>query len=54
MPTYDYECRKCGKKFSVTLSMSQHGKKRVKCPKCQGTQTAQRVSAFFAITGKKS
>lgn len=34
MPTYDYECMKCGHVFEVFQSMSAEPKKR--CPKCRG------------------
>ena len=32
MPTYDYECTKCGHKFEKTQSMSDKPLKE--CPKC--------------------
>jgi putative FmdB family regulatory protein len=34
MPTYVYECRKCGHRFEVFHSMTE--KKPRKCPKCGG------------------
>jgi putative FmdB family regulatory protein len=34
MPTYEYECEKCGHRFEVFQSMSDAPKKR--CPKCRG------------------
>lgn len=34
MPTYEYECRECGKVFEKFHKMTQ--KPRVKCPKCGG------------------
>jgi len=34
MPTYDYECRKCGHKFEYFKSMSEPDPK--KCPECNG------------------
>ncbi|MCD6287692.1 MAG: zinc ribbon domain-containing protein [Candidatus Hydrogenedentes bacterium] len=34
MPTYEYECRKCGHVFEKFHSMSE--KPRVRCPKCKG------------------
>ncbi|HSQ60524.1 MAG TPA: FmdB family zinc ribbon protein [Acidobacteriota bacterium] len=34
MPTYEYECEKCGHRFEVFQSMSDPPKKR--CPKCKG------------------
>ncbi len=33
MPTYDYECRKCGHRFELFHSMSDDAMKR--CPKCR-------------------
>lgn len=34
MPTYEYECLKCGHRFEVFQKMSDPPKKR--CPKCGG------------------
>lgn len=34
MPTYDYECEKCGLKFELFQKMSDPRRKR--CPKCRG------------------
>lgn len=34
MPTYDYECEKCGHRFELFQSMKEEPKKR--CPKCRG------------------
>ena len=34
MPTYDYECAKCGHTFEVFQAMSEEPKKR--CPECRG------------------
>ena len=54
MPTYDYSCRKCGKKFSLIMRISEHEKKKVRCPKCEAHQVVQTVQAFFATTSKKT
>jgi len=54
MPTYDYMCKKCKKKFSLVMRISEHDRKRVKCPKCSSTQVAQSVQSFFTTTSKKS
>lgn len=54
MPTYEYTCKKCGKKFSEVLRISEHEKKKVRCPKCQSVAVAQVPQAFFATTSKKS
>ena len=34
MPTYEYECEKCGHRFELFQSMKDPPKKR--CPKCKG------------------
>lgn len=34
MPTYEYECSKCGNKFDVFQKMTD--KPNAKCPKCNG------------------
>lgn len=34
MPTYDYECSKCGHAFEVFQSMTDEPRKR--CPQCRG------------------
>lgn len=54
MPTYEYRCEKCGKRFSVVESISRHGRKRPACPKCKSVKVEQQFSPFFAKTAKKS
>ena len=54
MPTYEYRCEKCRRRFSRVEPISQHGKKRPKCPKCASTKVEQVFSPFFAKTDKKS
>jgi len=34
MPTYEYECSKCGYRFEETASIKAEPRKR--CPKCRG------------------
>lgn len=54
MPTYDYRCKKCGKKYSMTQSMADHSANKGKCPKC-GSRTRETViQTVFAKTSKKS
>lgn len=44
MPTYDYECSKCGHRFEVFHSMSDETQQR--CPRCKGK--AKRVPSAGA------
>jgi putative FmdB family regulatory protein len=54
MPTYEYLCKKCRKKFALFMSVSTHDTKKVRCPKCKSTQVEQQLNTFFAVTSKKS
>jgi putative FmdB family regulatory protein len=54
MPTYEYICSGCGKKFDVIRTFSEHDKGRVACPKCKSRKVAQRFSAVFTKTSRKS
>jgi putative FmdB family regulatory protein len=54
MPTYEYECQDCKKKFSVISSISEHNKAKTSCPKCNGKKVKQVVSTFITKTSRKS
>jgi len=54
MPHYEYLCTECNKKFSVALTLEEHEKGKVKCPKCGGIKVEQQWAAFYATTSKKS
>ena len=54
MPLYEYFCKKCGESFTLTMTISEHDKKRVQCPRCNGTEVEQQVQSFFAKTSRKS
>jgi len=54
MPTYDYSCEKCGKKFSVSHSIMEHAKKKVSCPKCKSRKVRVTISSCLIKTSKKS
>lgn len=54
MPTYEYICRKCGKNFSLLMSISEHDRKKARCPKCKSLRVEQRLLSFYCVTSKKS
>ncbi len=54
MPSYDFQCKDCGKEFTQMMSISQKEKKKAKCPHCQGRKVNQLMSGFMAITSRKS
>jgi putative FmdB family regulatory protein len=54
MPRYEYLCPACNKKFSIVLTLAEHEKGQVKCPKCRSRKVEQQWSALYATTSKKS
>lgn len=54
MPSYDYRCTECNRKFSLTMTVTEYEKKKVKCPKCGSKKVEQRLASFYAVTSKKS
>jgi putative FmdB family regulatory protein len=54
MPTYEYRCDKCGKRFSVVQRISEHTSRAPACPKCRSRATRQLPAAFYPKTVKKS
>ena len=54
MPTYDYQCRKCNKQFERVMTMTEHEKKKIKCPKCNSAKVEQVITGFQIVTSKKS
>ncbi|MFV2082141.1 MAG: zinc ribbon domain-containing protein, partial [bacterium] len=54
MPVYEFVCEACKKIFEVTMSMAEAGVKKVVCPKCDSDKVRQRLSAFSAVTSRKS
>jgi putative FmdB family regulatory protein len=54
MPEYEFSCTACKKTFSTMLTLAEYEKGKIVCPKCGSRKLNQRVSAFYAITSKKS
>lgn len=54
MPLYDYVCKACHKSFEVALTLQEHEKEMVKCPKCGSKKVEQEPATFFALTSRKS
>jgi putative FmdB family regulatory protein len=54
MPTYDFRCLKCHKKFSRVMTISEFVRRRQPCPSCGSKKVEKQISGFFAITAKKS
>lgn len=43
MPTYEYRCLDCRKRFEVFLTFSEYGVKKVICPHCQSENIQRRI-----------
>ncbi len=43
MPTYDYRCLNCKKRFSVFMTYAEYGQKPVSCPHCSSDQVRRRI-----------
>jgi putative FmdB family regulatory protein len=62
MPSYEYECGQCGRKFEAMQTFAEHDRhedhdrhRPLKCPKCGSRKVEQLVaSSVFVITAKKS
>lgn len=54
MPNYEYKCLACNKKFTLTFTIEEHGKRKVKCIKCNSTKVKPIMGTFYAKTSKKS
>ncbi len=54
MPMYEYHCDKCDREVTLTMTISQHEKGKIECPKCGSKALRQVLSAFMSQTSKKS
>jgi putative FmdB family regulatory protein len=54
MPTYEFECKKCEKTFTLSESYSDHDRHVEKCPNCGSKEVEQLISSVYAKTSKKS
>ena len=54
MPVYDYICHDCHEPFEVVLTLNEHDKEQMACPKCNSKNVQQEAAEFFAVTSRKS
>jgi putative FmdB family regulatory protein len=57
MPTYEFQCEKCRKRFELTYAITEYerqARKKIKCPKCTSTKVIRQISTFEVKTSKKS
>jgi len=54
MPSYDFICKECNHRFTVTMSVSEYEKGSTQCPKCKSDKIKRAITQFSVITSKKS
>jgi putative FmdB family regulatory protein len=54
MPTYQYRCEKCGKKFERTETISEHEAGKSKCPRRGSEKVSVVPGNVYVVTSKKS
>jgi putative FmdB family regulatory protein len=57
MPTYEFQCEKCRKRFDLNYSVAEYeraAKKKIKCPKCARRRVLRQISSFEVKTSKKA
>ena len=54
MPTYEFVCEKCGKEFSLIMSLKERESQKVKCSFCGAAEVTQQLSAVITKTSRKS
>lgn len=43
MPTYEYRCLDCRKRFEIFMKFSEYGVKKIVCPHCQSVNVQRRI-----------
>jgi putative FmdB family regulatory protein len=54
MPTYQYRCEKCGKRFERNETIPEHEAVKPQCPKCGSKNVTFVPGRFVVVTSKKS
>jgi putative FmdB family regulatory protein len=54
MPTYEFVCEKCKKRFTLHLRLAEYEKGGFTCPKCKSRKLKQQISTFQTKTSRKS
>ena len=54
MPTYDFICNKCEKRFEVFMTFSEYGKKAVHCTHCKSGNVRRRMTKVRIARSEES
>lgn len=54
MPTYDFVCNTCGKRFDIFMSYSEYGAKPVHCAHCNSADVRRRMTKVRIAKSEES
>jgi len=54
MPTYQYRCLNCKRRFDVYMSYSEYGSKSITCPHCASDQVQRRIGRIRFARSEES
>ena len=54
MPTYEYRCLNCKRRFALFFSFADYGKKPVACPHCASQQVERRIGRIRVARSEES
>jgi putative FmdB family regulatory protein len=54
MPTYDYTCLNCNKRFDVFFTFSEYGTRPVTCPHCQSKKVRRGIPRIRVAKSEES
>jgi putative FmdB family regulatory protein len=54
MPTYEYRCLDCHKRFDLFMKFSEYGVKQVSCPYCQSSNVQRRIGKIRVARSDES
>ena len=54
MPTYEYRCQDCRRRFDLFLSYSEYGQKEIRCPHCQSANVQRKIGRIRVARSDES
>ena len=54
MPTYQYRCQNCQKRFEVFMTYSEYGSLQVTCPQCDSKDVSRRIGRIRFARSEES
>jgi len=54
MPTYQYRCQNCNRRFEVFMTYSEYGTRLVNCPHCQSEKVTRKIGRIRVARSEES